>query len=325
MNKKSFFTMAAVAAIALPLAMTSCDSNIEEAVRVDSKVELRLSSGIEAQLRASFPEADTQIPDGRNVAVYVYEAGGVVPLYENNILTANGNGGLSGGETMYFPSTGNKVDIRALHTNAELPATLPVDDSSDPLIHKVSNNQETIEGYVSSDLLYATSENVAKTTSTVNLSFNHLLSKLQVAVKAGDGLTDADIEGITIGGTKLEMEFFLARTGPLVSYGPPVDASTSPIVIGADVSTNFVNDLKYNDVIIVPQTLAKNTAFITVHLAGGSDLNYRLPAETTFQSGKIYKYQLTANLLELSLTTSIEDWEPVGGDPVSGNATAEED
>ena len=322
MNKKKFFASAVAATIVLLPAMTSCHNTIDEEVNENSRVELRLSTGVEAAtlFRASFPETDKQIPYGRKVAVYVYEAGGGALLYEKNLLTADGAGGLSGGEPMYFPANGNKVDIRALHTNAELPATLPVANSV-PFIHKVSNNQKTIEGYSSSDLLYAASEDVAKTTSPVNLKFIHLLSKLQVAVKAGDGLTAADITGITIDGTKLEVEFFLARTVG-IGIGLPPDANTSPIEIGANVSADFGSGIRYNDAIIVPQDLAAGTAFIIVHLSTGSNLIYRIPEDTDFFHGKKYIYHITANLTGLTLTTTIEDWITVGS-PVAGEATTE--
>jgi len=282
-------------------------------------VELRLSTGVEAAtlFRASFPETDKQIPYGRKVAVYVYEAGGGAPLYEKNILTADGNGGLFGGEPMYFPANGNKVDIYAYHTNAELPATLP----SGTLVHTVSNNQKTIEGYSSSDLLYDRTKNVAKTTIPVNLTFSHLLSKLQVAVKAGDGLTAADITGITIDGTKLEVAFSIDRDGVL--YGKALsDANTSPIEIGANVSADFDSNIRYNDAIIVPQTLAAGTAFIIVHLSTGSNLVYRVTENTDFFGRTKYIYHITANLTGLTLITSIIDWN-WWDSPVDGEAAME--
>ena len=320
MNKKKFFASVVAAAIVLLPAMTSCHNKIDEEVNENSKVELRLSTGVEAAtlFRASFPETDKQIPYGRKVAVYVYEAGGGAPLYEKNILTADGNGGLFGGEPMYFPANGNKVDIYAYHTNAELPATLP----SGTLVHTVSNNQKTIDGYASSDMLHVGIFNVARTTSPVKLNFYHCFSKLQVAVKAGDGLTAADIVGITINGTKLESEFSIAQNGSIMTSDPSLDADTSPIEIGSNVSEDFGSGIRYNDAIIVPQILVPGTAFIIVHLSTGSDLIYRASSDTYFYLGRKYIYHITANLTGLKLTTSILDWN-WWDSPVSGEATTE--
>ena len=315
MNKKNFLTMAVVTAIALSLAMTSC-SKTDEEVNENSKVELRLSSGVKAQLRASFPDTDKQIPEGEKVVVYVDETGGEVKLYENNVLTAKGDGTLTGGTPMYFPAIGKNVDIYAFHTNPILTGSYPT-----TVTHEVESDQSTLAGYAPSDLLYARSTNVARTTGVVELTFYHLLSKLQVAVKAGNGLEDSDIKGITIGGTKLQAEFTLDKiTSAPNNIEITAAGSVTPIKIGADVSKNFTDEIEYNDAIIVPQTLASGTTFITVHLSG-TDLFYRLPSEITFESKKIYKYQLTANLTGLTLTTEIADWVPVGSGPVEGDAT----
>ena len=318
MNKNRFFTMTAFAAIVLPLAMTSCNNISDEEADDNLQMELRLSSGVEMQMRAAFPGTDVQIPYGENIAVYVDEAGGAVQLYEKNTLTANGSGSLYGGTPMFFPANGNSVDIYALHTNATFPTTYP----TATLTHEVSADQRMLAGYAPSDLLYARRTNVAKTTSSVNLTFYHLLSKLQVAVKAGDGLTDTDIVGVTIGGMKLQANFSLDKTTAPNAVAITAAGTASPITIGADVSQDFTSaNISHNDAIIVPQTLTANTVFVMVHLLDGSNLVYRLPVETTFQSGKKYEYQITANLWGLTLTTSIEDWVPVG--LVTGIATME--
>ena len=317
MNKISFFTMAAIAAVSLSLTTTSCNTINDEEVNDNSKVELRLSSGVEVPVRAAFPSTDTQIPSGENVIVYVDEAGGAVPLYEKNTLVANGSGSLYGGIPMYFPASGNNVDIYALHTTATLPTSYPISE----LNHRINADQRTRAGYAPSDLLYASITDVAKTTSSVHLTFYHLLSKLQVAIKVGDGLTATDITGITIGGMKLQADFSLDKATAPNAIAIDASGSVSPLTISADVSPDFVANIQYNDAIIVPQTLAENTAFITIHLLAGTNLIYRLPAETIFQSGKKYQYQITAHLSGITLTTSIENWEPVG--PVTGTATVE--
>ena len=318
MNKIKFFTVVFLSLIALTMFLLSCNKINDEEIIDNPKMELRLSSGVEVQFRAAFPATDTQIPNGENVAVYVDETGGAVQLYEKNILTANGIGGLSGGIPMYFPSSGNNVDIYALHTNATYSTAYP----TTALTHTVSADQRTLAGYVPSDLLYSKTTNIAKTSSPVLLTFYHLLSKLQVAVEAGDGLTAADITGISIGGMKLQANFSLDKATASNAIAVIASGAASPLTVGADISTDFTSaNIRYNDAIIVPQTLAINTAFIIIHLSSGPDLIYRLPVETTFQSGKKYAYHITAHLWGITLITIIEDWTPVG--PVIGEAIAE--
>ena len=122
MNKIKFFTGAAVAAITLLLAMTSCNATDDE-------------------------------------IVYVDETGDAAQLYEANILITNGSGGLSGGIPMYFPTNGRAVDIFALHTHATLSATpYPITE----LNRMINTDRRILAGYSPSDWLYARRSNVTK-------------------------------------------------------------------------------------------------------------------------------------------------------------------
>jgi len=315
MNMNRFLTKAAKAAIILPLAIMSC--NHDKEADENTIVELRLTSGVEVRTRASFPNSDTQIPGGEEIVVYVDETGGAVQLYGNNILVADGNGNLSGGTRMNFPANGNNVDIFALHTNATLTAVYP----TSLLTHTVNGDQRTLAGYAPSDLLYAKRTNVARTASPILLTFYHLLSKLQVAIMPGEGLTAADIVGISIGGTRLQAQFTLAKASSPDAVVITPGGAVAPITIGADVSTNLTTNIVYNDAIIVPQTLASGTTFISVRLSDETNLIYRVPAETTFESGKKYGYLITANSSGLILISTIEDWIPTGN--IAGEATME--
>ncbi|GHT76009.1 hypothetical protein AGMMS50262_13050 [Bacteroidia bacterium] len=313
MKKVRFSTTVAIAAIALSIVTISCNTNVEPEMD-DSKVELRLASGVEVQkapqLRAAFAGSNTQIPNGQTVHVWVDETGGS-QMYANNTLTATGGGGFTGGTSMFFPQSGGNVDIYAVHTNAVL-TSYP----TAALTHTVSTDQTALPGYAPSDLLYAKKTNVARTTAAVQLTFYHLLSKLQVAIVLGNGLAPADIAGVTIGGTKLSADFTLAKATAPDAIAITASGTDGDITIGADISTNFAGGIQYNDVIIVPQTVAEGTAFITVHLVAGGDLVYKIPAGgITFESSKKYEYQITANLTGLTLTSTITNWTAVNAIP----------
>ncbi|MDR1344244.1 MAG: fimbrillin family protein [Tannerellaceae bacterium] len=315
MNKSKFFSMVAVTVMTL-LAATSCNKADEPDVN-GAQVELRLSSGIEAQTRAPFTGADTQIPAGQSVIVYVDDANTSADtvIYENNFLTADGSGNLTG-RAMYFPKSVNTVNVYAIHINNN---TLTGAYPTTAITHTVAIDQADISNYAPSDLLYAKATSVSKTSSAVPLTFYHLLSKLQVAVVAGDGLTDSDITGITIGGTKIEAEFTLNKSTASNAIAVTANGTATDIKIDDDVSTNF-SSISYNDAIIVPQTVAANTTFITVHTSTNGDLVYKLPGSgATFESGKKYTYHITAQLAGLTMTSSITDWTPPAN-PVTGTA-----
>jgi hypothetical protein len=255
--------------------------------------------------------------------VYVDEAAGT-QLYSKNLLTASGSGSFTGGTTMFFPQTGNNVDIYAFHTNATLGNDYPTAE----LTHTVSATQTDQDNYVGSDLLYARSAGVARTTNTVNLLFYHLLSKVQIAIMPGTGLTADDLKGatITIESTKLEAKFTpdKATTAAATAFAITSDGSATPITVlstsvANDVSTDFGTGVKYHDAITVPQTVTAGEPLIKIGLATGGVLYYKPLQNVTFVSGKKFIYHITVNLNSLTVTSTIQDWTSEASVP--GDAT----
>ena len=153
-----------------------------------AQVELRLTSGLEVQTRGAHG-LDTQVKEGEAVHVWVDDATTGKSLYSNNTLTAGSKGSLTGGETMYFPTTCNSANIYAIHGNfaentdytnfwgAEQTHTVMQDQRSDGI------------GYAQSDLVYCKLSNVSRNgnPTTVGLTFEHLLSKVEVVLVQGAG------------------------------------------------------------------------------------------------------------------------------------------
>lgn len=291
--------------------------------------EIRLTSGIEVQTRATH-NLDESLKNGETVHVWVDDAKTPTSsvtkenLYENNQLTKVEGGALTGGTTMYFPKTGNRVNIFALHTNATLADnTFPVSQ----LTHTVATDQRsTTDGYAKSDLVYAKSTGVVRTSNTVNLTFNHLLSKVEVILKEGNGVTDflTNLNSLKIMHTQPKAQFTLTKDEPSYGYNTEhqdgiailADGDATDIIIdkGVTTETNILNEA-----IIVPQTLAAATSFIQIKLSAGGVFTYKLESETKFESGKKYTYTITVNQTGLTVTSSITDWTV--GETATGIAT----
>ena len=97
--------------------------------------------------------------------------------------------------------------------------------------------------------------------------------------------------------------------------------ATAPIAIPTAVTTdNFGTGTSYAEAVIVPQTVAKNTRFIKVHLPDGGDFYYTIPDVDGLElkSGYKYQFQITVNLTELTVKSTIDDWET--GETIDGNA-----
>lgn len=318
MKKYLFF-----AAAALALVSCSNDENIPD--NANDPVEIRLTSGLQVQTRATH-NLDTQLKNGEKVYVWVDDAGSGVAspeLYAKNELTADGSGNLSGGTAMYFPSTGNAVNIYAIHGNLTEYTTLWGTQQT----HTVATDQTSGDnktGYATSDLVYCKKDNVARTSQTVNLQFIHLLSKMEVVLVRGNGAPG--ISKVEILNTKLQATFTPDKENgcSVTAAGEIADDTKNAITIdnGTTASGNTASSPTLNEAIIVPQTIAKGTQLFRITTDNGGTLYYKVPeAGVTFAGSKKYRYTITANLSGLTVTCSISDW--TAGESASGNAEME--
>lgn len=323
MKNRLIIAMAAVTAIIF----SSCnneDNNVPE-----WNGEIKLSSGISLQTRSGYG-IDQQIAANEPVSVYMDEitTGSVLKqLYGRNDLTANGNGGFTGGTAMFYPANGDKIDIYAIHAGGgALSGKLGDAFPTSPIVATVNNKQTDKAAYAASDLLYATKEKVAKSSNAVELTFYHLLSKVEVALKSGNGTPDLTGATVTIEGTALKTNFTPSKTVDMADAAAragmlskiSTSNSVEPIAIPTVVIADFTNNTNYGEAIVVPQTITKDASFIKVTLKAGGELFYKIPADLTLTSGKKYTYNITVNLTTLTVSSKITDWDPVN--PVAGNA-----
>lgn len=260
-----------------------------------AQVELRLTSGLEVQTRGAHG-LDTQVKEGEAVHVWVDDATTGKSLYSNNTLTAGSKGSLTGGETMYFPTTCNSASIYAIHGNfaentdytnfwgAEQTHTVMQDQRSDGI------------GYAQSDLVYCKLSNVSRNgnPTTVGLTFEHLLSKVEVVLVQGAG--KPTISKAEILNTRLNATFTPDKTDETVTVTASGTPGENPIEIDNDLSD-------VNEAVIVPQTLKKGTEFIRITTPDGDKLVYSLPADKTFKPGEKYRFTITVEKGNLIVKT----------------------
>ena len=300
------------AAATLTLAACSKEENPD---KPGAQVELRLTSALEVQTRAAHG-LDTQLKEGETVHVWVDDAATDEPLYSNNTLTAGSDGALTGGETMYFPATGNNASIYAIHGNfAE--TTDYTNFWGAEQTHTVAQDQRTgqaTDGYAQSDLVYSKLTDVSRNgnPTSINLTFKHLLSKMEVVLKQGAG--SPTISKVEILNTQLEATFTPAKVDETVTVTASGTTGENPIEIDADLDGTTLNEA-----VIVPQTLKAGTEFIRITTAEGGQLIYSLPADKTFDPAKKYHYTITANLKGLDVKADISEWEEGKGE--SGDVT----
>lgn len=329
MKTNLFVTMAAAALI-----LAGC-ANDENGID-NGPVKLRLTSGVEVQQTRTFTATQgTSITAGEVVSVWVDDAGTIpdpTPKYKANQLTATDGNRFSGGTEMFFPETGNKVNIYAVHGKFTAPFTGGEAFPDAAVEFSVEANQSTAGGkaYTNSDLLYAYEKEVARSSNPVQLTFYHMLSKLELAIVKGEGAPELATTGaVKLGGVTLKGNFTPSIDADMSDQAQraamlTAASASGDMTLGQTTCEDFTNDkVNYNEAILVPQEMIGKV--LTFKLADGGTLKYTIPEfESTsgaavFESGKRYQYHITLKLTGLEVTSKIEDWDPVGA-PVPGNA-----
>lgn len=306
-----------IAAAALTLAACSNDEDD------NWNGEIRLSSGLTAQgTRAGTDIHSSQFDSGETIDVYIAEntiAGQTATTtYGTNgkvSYTANGSGDLSTTNTQYYPTSGNGVNIYAIYPSGTVTGAT----------FSVQTDQSDDTKYKASDLMYGVpaSNPVNRTSSPVNIGFKHLLSKITITLKAGDGITSLD-------GAKVEILNVLPSTTLTASATGGSVSSASGTATDITVFTSSTSSTS-GSCIVPPQTLNQTNSenvrrFIKVTLKDGGELysgeikdsGSNVQNDITMTGGYEYKYDITANNTALSITSSIVAWATGG----SGNGIA---
>ena len=230
--------------------------------------ELRLTGAVKGEVVARGAAAGEVIAAGEVVHAWVDEAvNPAVAHVKAWRLEADGNGGLDG-TTCYFPENGNDVNIYAMHGNFNyvieegvmgFPAMLYCE------VERMQAGEIGVANRAKSDLLFAIERGVSRGresdgVTTRELTFYHLLSKVEVALKASDEVGDLTGAVVSVGGT-VNRGYFMpdkeavmenaAERGKMIA---PDGSSIGLITIDTRVTGNFDGNTEYGEAIAVPGT-----------------------------------------------------------------------
>lgn len=273
-------------------AMISCSTDDTASSTPNGKVAVQFTGGISVNTRA----AGVAWADGDKIGIFM--TGKDQPLSVNAIKEAVDNvcyqtdGGksfspISGGKTICFPIDGD-VDFYSYYpqtTVNEYKVALNVADQK---------SQEAI------DFMYAKTTGCNKATPQVNLRFNHMLSKLVLNVQPGNGLTQDDLNklSVTIKDQNTTATFNLAD-GVISGEGNPADIEMKAVQVG-----------KRYEAILLPTT--STTREIVFDLDNGYEAPFIWKMDSDLKGGNLYNYT-TVKLTRtgMALTGTIEAWKEV--------------
>lgn len=321
MKTKTFMTLAAAA-----MMLAACNNENPEN-QTNGLTPLRLNSSLTAQTRIgtspSSTVQDTQISNGMEVYAWVDNAFSSTAIYKANKLTADGSGNFAVATDMFYPADGKDVNVCAMHGSF---TTLFTAGDVFPVTQEceVLTDQSTPTNIAKSDLIFANRKDIVRTDDAVTLTFYHMLSKVQIALKRGAGAPQlAENDAVKLNDVLLKTDFNPNKLADLSNAGERTAmigaakvGSEGNIKMGQQLTTDFLTNPFYNEAILAPQDLSGKT--LTIQLEDGGELAYTFPEGTELLSGKKYIYRITLDLTGITVKSTITDWEPMT--PVDGSA-----
>lgn len=187
--------------------------------------------------------------------------------------------------------------------------------NENPMVFKVEADQSKVNSYKNSDVIIGSTLNVAPSQTTVYIASKHVMSRVVIALKPGEGFTDASLAASDV---KVTLNV------PAVSAN--IDLATGkvePIMNSDSESLTMTPMTPYKDgnvyrAIVVPQQVAQ-TNLINVNVDGR---DFVFSKAFDFVSGKSYTVNVTLVKESDGLNTTITGWD---ADDVDYGGTATEE
>lgn len=181
---------------------------------------------------------------------------------------------------LYYP-------YRQIADIAAIPIETPADQSSEA-------------AYKNADFMTGKAANVAPTEDAVSIAANHILSRINIKVAAGNGFSEESLK-------KADIDVKINNLKTHASF----NLSTSQLTVTGDASS--VSPFRSSDsfkAIIIPQTVG-NGNLITVTIDGRE---YNLTKEFSFQQNKEHNFTVTVSKVSNGINVNINPWENDGSD-----------
>lgn len=183
-------------------------------------------------------------------------------------------------------------------------------DADNPF--SVESDQTTEANFLASDLMLGTPavNPISAEETIVTLKFKHQLSKIDINLTAGKGISGLRSSKVNILNT-LPSTTINPMTGTLA----PASGVPTPI----KVAIFSANPTTFKaSAVIIPQTINQDVKFIEIELVDGKKLYHKLISNSTFEPGKKYIYDITVTGNGLFINSTVEDWG--NGGATSGEA-----
>lgn len=255
------------------------------------------SSTISNQVTTKAAGANWESNDA--IGVFMKTGSGLSNALASNkqYVTTKGDGNFSASsitEEINYPADGSNVDFIAYY---------PYQTTITNNIYPVNVADQTQQNKI--DLLYANNVNGAnKNKPNAQLQFGHKLSKIELTVAAGTGVSSLSGLTVTYNGFNTTANFDLA-TGTLA-------AGANPASIKAKTTAGTTTTAAEAILLPVASVAGAKVEF----KIGNETYTWTLPSSTTYEAGKKYSYNITlqeqaGNNAAIVASGNITDWTDV--------------
>ena len=305
MRKIQIFAMAALAAI-----FAGCSNNDDEVMKPkESLKDTPINVNVlltDIQTRAGYDNTNqpTLFYLSIDQAGENYDYTNVVMKYENGSWVAYESDAEDSAQKLLLweGSTGNVTVTAAtfsLETSPSYSLSASADQSSDAKLK-------------SSDHLYYYSNEVEPSASGISISFDHIMSKLEIALTLRDefeGLTDP-ITSVMLSGTSLTATYAPANADKWSDYSTADEVIKTCPLVAYDTDARTAT----YEVILLPQTVAANTFCVTIFI-GDKSYEWTSANAVTLASSNKYTLALTVGKDKVSGNSfTAAPWVSEGGD-----------
>ena len=162
----------------------------------------------------------------------------------------------------------------------------------------VNTDQSTDVGYKGSEFLWGKREGITPTAEPVAVTVKHVLSNVVVYVKPGNGFTEE-----TLASSDIAVKVCNVRTEATVNL-----ATGEASAAGSAKSVVPYDETGYYRALIIPQTIAANTALVIVSV-NGVQYTYTPDKSIELKSNTQHKFTVTVNKVGGGVDIGVGGWD----------------
>lgn len=299
----------------VPLLLHACSSDDDTGMQTEIRAgnEVQFNVGFAPSTRATTDvDFESVFENGDEIGVFALEAGTTNVVYQNVklIYTAGNWVAATDADKIYYPPGDSKLDFYAYY-----PYQGDHNTTMDNLSFAVLADQSEDDDYSKSDLLTATA--MLQNTSTVNLSFTHLMSMIQVKATR---VAPVPVFREGVGGFKVILKNVIHETDNINWVANSADAKISASV--GDISMYRVptTDGSWVFRALVPsQQVAAGKLFQFEQTLQGNkiDMSYNTASAVIYPKSNASQFQITLDYqLNPIQIYSVGDVYPHTGTPL---------